>query len=115
MLIFVNAYGSGVGRSKVILPLDRIYDIWEIKNKLMINYDSGEQIETLCVNYANENDATQAINSFYQACISNVSAFYFTDILEEQFDDEEIYNEESTENFDCVRYNPETGKQEIWF
>ena len=87
MLIFVNAYGSGVGRRKVILPLERIYDIWEIKNKLMINYDSGElvyvegnyqkKIETLYVNYSSEEEVTKDLRKFYKACIANAGAFYF--------------------------------------
>lgn len=87
MLVFVNAYGSGAGRSKVILPLDRIYNIWEVRNKLVINYDSGDlvyvegtyqkKIESVYVVYEDEKAVVNELRKFYKACINGSGAFYF--------------------------------------
>ena len=82
MLLFVRAYAR-----QVVIPINRVFDIWSEGNALLINYDAGElieiegtyqnKIESIKVTFETDDDVNKALRQFYKACNAGAGAFFF--------------------------------------
>lgn len=82
MLLFVKVYSR-----QIVIPLNRVFDIWSEGNALLINYDSGElieiegtyqkKVESVKVTFETDDDVNKALRQFYKACNAGAGAFFF--------------------------------------
>lgn len=76
-------------KEKIIIPLSRMFEIMSSGCSVVINYDSGEvietehgyikKIETIKITLDSPDDVDKIIRQFYKACNNNAGAFYFGD------------------------------------
>lgn len=86
MILFVNSKLNDVN-SKVVIPFERVFNIWASGCNINISYDSGEftevegnflpKIEILYIHYNNADEVNKIIRQFYKACNDDKKAFYF--------------------------------------
>lgn len=83
MLIFCKTK-----KGRVIVPLSRVYDIRALETSVIINYDCGDlvwldgdkyekKIESVFIEFADEDEVDKVIRQFYKACRDNANSFYF--------------------------------------
>lgn len=85
MLLFVKT--TGAGNERVVIPLNRVYDIVTSSCSVFINYECGDivsvegtfqkKIETVRVVFDSSDEVNKIMRQFFKACRDNVSAFYF--------------------------------------
>ena len=85
MLLFTNYLGI-----RIIIPLNRVYEIKASGKTIAIDYDGGEityldnegsavapKVETIKINFENEDELDKIMRQFYKACNNNAGAFFF--------------------------------------
>lgn len=85
MLLFLQPTDLAV--DKLIIPFDRVYDIWASSCTVVFNYDSGELVEVegtyqkkLCsvrVVFDDSDEVDKIMRQFYKAVNAGSKAFYF--------------------------------------
>ena len=74
--------------SRVVIPLNRVYNIVTSGCSIIINYDCGDliwlaeshyekKIETTRVTLDSPDEVDKVMRQFYKACNANSGAFYF--------------------------------------
>lgn len=91
MLLFVKPFGnenSLIRVNKLVIPLNRIFDISGFGSSIIINYDSGEyievdsgiyqkKVESVRIVFNSEDAVDKILRQFYKACNNGSGAFYF--------------------------------------
>jgi len=85
MLLFTNYLGI-----RIIIPLNRVYEIKASGKTITIDYDGGEityldnegsavapKVETIRINFENEDELDKIMRQFYKACNNKAGAFFF--------------------------------------
>lgn len=83
MLIFCKTE-----KGRVVIPLNRVYDIRALSSSIIINYDCGDlvwldgdkyekKIESAYIEMENADEVDKLIRQFYKACNAGSNAFYF--------------------------------------
>lgn len=75
------------GCDRIIVPLERVYEIYSFGCDIYVNYDNGELVETegkflkkiesIKMTFDSADDANKIFRQFYKACSVNAGAFYF--------------------------------------
>lgn len=85
MLLFTNYLGI-----RIIIPLNRVYEIKASGKTITIDYDGGEityldnegsavapKVETIRINFETEDELDKIMRQFYKACNNKAGAFFF--------------------------------------
>lgn len=85
MLLFTNYLGI-----RIIIPLNRVYEIKASGKTITIDYDGGEityldnegsavapKVETIKINFESEDELDKIMRQFYKACNNKAGAFFF--------------------------------------
>ena len=85
MMLFCKP--SNMVSNRVIIPLNRVYDIYCLDVSLSINYDSGElvevegtfqkKLESVRITFESADELDKIVRQFYKALNSGSNAFYF--------------------------------------
>lgn len=86
MLLFVSP--SNMYVRKVIIPLERVYNIAVSDCSIIINYDAGEliwldgdkyekKIESIRITFDSPDEADEVIRNFYKSVYKGVPVFHF--------------------------------------
>lgn len=71
---------------RLVIPLERVYNIVTNGCRVVINYDCGDaiyegqkisRIETVGINFDSGDEVDKVMRQFYKACNNKVGAFYF--------------------------------------
>lgn len=85
MLLFLQPADLAV--DKLVVPLERVYDIWASSCTVVFNYDSGEIVEvegtyqkklgSVRVVFDSLDEVDKVMRQFYKAVNAGSKAFYF--------------------------------------
>lgn len=86
MLLFCRSSESPV--SRVVIPVNRVYDILTLGNTIIVHYENGDivwldgdryekKLETVSIKYEDSDEVDKVIRQFYKACNAGNNAFYF--------------------------------------
>lgn len=88
MLLFTKSSDTNIGQ--IIIPSNRVYDIWAVGCRININYEGGDiievegtyqkKIETVSVILSSPEAVNKLIRQFYKACNNHSAAFFFGEI-----------------------------------
>lgn len=85
MLLFLKP--EKMYASKIVIPIERIFDIWAAGCAVNVNYNNGElveiegnyvpKVETVHIVFDDSDEVDKVMRQFYKAVNSNSKAFYF--------------------------------------